>query len=91
MAAGNVETSTGDPPPARRPKRGVPEGLWQLCPGCQAMIYKKEAQRLLNTCPECDFHLYVPAQERIRQVLDEGTFEEWFELSAADRSAGVRR
>ncbi len=79
MAAGNVETSASDPPTARRPKRGVPEGLWQQCPGCQATIYKKEAQRMLNICPECDFHLYVPAQERVRQVLDEGTFEEWFD------------
>jgi acetyl-CoA carboxylase carboxyl transferase beta subunit len=27
--------------------------------------------------PKCNFHFYVPTQERIRQVLDEGTFEEW--------------
>src|SRR6478736_7400540 len=78
VAVGNIETSAADPPPPRRPKRGVPEGLWQQCPGCQATIYKKEAQRRLNTCPECDYHLYVTAQERIQQVLDEGTFEEWF-------------
>ena len=31
----------------------------------------------MGVCPECDYHWYVPAQERIRQVLDEGTFEEW--------------
>jgi acetyl-CoA carboxylase carboxyl transferase subunit beta len=73
-----TETAPGEPPQARRPKRGVPEGLWQQCPGCQATIYKKEAQRRLNTCPECDYHLYVTAQERIQHVLDEGTFEEWF-------------
>jgi acetyl-CoA carboxylase carboxyl transferase subunit beta len=63
---------------AKRPKRGVPEGLWQRCPGCQQTIFRKEAQRLLGVCPECEFHWYVPAQERIAQVLDEGTFEEWF-------------
>ena len=63
---------------AKRPKRGVPEGLWQRCPGCQQTIFRKEAQRLLGVCPECDFHWYVPAQERIVQVLDDGTFEEWF-------------
>jgi len=60
-----------------RHKRGVPEGLWQSCPGCQATIYRKEAERLLGVCPECGHHWYVPATERIRQVLDEGTFEEW--------------
>jgi acetyl-CoA carboxylase carboxyl transferase subunit beta len=77
VAIGKLEPST-EPPAARRPKRGVPEGLWLQCPGCQATIYKKEAERQLNTCPECDFHLYITAQERIRQVLDDGTFEEWF-------------
>jgi acetyl-CoA carboxylase carboxyl transferase subunit beta len=31
----------------------------------------------LNVCPECGYHEKVLATERIRQVLDEGTFEEW--------------
>jgi acetyl-CoA carboxylase carboxyl transferase subunit beta len=61
----------------RRSKRGVPEGLWQRCPGCHAAIFRKEAEARLWVCPECDYHLYVSAQERIRQVLDEGTFSEW--------------
>ena len=61
----------------KRPKRGVPEGLWQRCPGCQAAIFRKEAEKRLGICPECDHHFYVSASERIRQVLDDGTFEEW--------------
>ena len=60
-----------------RPKRGVPEGLWQRCPGCQQTIFRKEAEKRLGVCPECDYHWYVSARERIDQVLDEGTFEEW--------------
>jgi acetyl-CoA carboxylase carboxyl transferase subunit beta len=61
----------------KRPKRGVPEGLWKRCPGCQGTIFRKEAEKLLGVCPECDYHWYVPARQRIVQVLDEGTFEEW--------------
>jgi len=61
----------------KRPKRGVPEGLWKRCPGCQATIFRKEAEKRLGVCPECEYHWYVPARERIAQVLDEGTFEEW--------------
>ena len=57
-------------------KRGVPEGLWKKCPGCGASIYVKEAARRLGVCPECDYHLYVSATQRIEQVLDAGTFEE---------------
>ncbi|MCA9151568.1 MAG: acetyl-CoA carboxylase carboxyltransferase subunit beta [Planctomycetales bacterium] len=61
----------------KRPKRGVPEGLWQRCPGCQAAIFREEAEKRLNRCPECDYHFYVSARDRIAQVLDEGSFEEW--------------
>ncbi len=61
----------------KRPKRGVPEGLWQRCPGCQNAIFRKEAEKRQNVCPECGYHFYVSARERIEQVLDEGTFEEW--------------
>jgi acetyl-CoA carboxylase carboxyl transferase subunit beta len=61
----------------KRPKRGVPEGLWKRCPGCQQTIFRKEAEKRLGVCPECDYHWYVSAQERIKQVLDEGTFDEW--------------
>ena len=58
-------------------KRGVPEGLWVRCPGCQATIFRKEANRRLGTCPECNYHWTISAQERIEQILDKGTFEEW--------------
>jgi acetyl-CoA carboxylase carboxyl transferase subunit beta len=61
----------------KRPKRGVPKGLWIRCPGCQQTIFRKEAEKRLGVCPECDYHWYVSAQQRIDQVLDEGTFEEW--------------
>lgn len=66
-------------------KRGVPEGLWVKCPGCNNTIYRKEAERLQNVCPKCQYHFYVSAQQRIAQVLDEGTFEQWdAELRSTD-------
>ena len=61
----------------KREKRGVPEGLWMQCPGCSELIFREEAARRLNVCPQCEHHFYVSAPERIAQVLDEGTFEEW--------------
>lgn len=63
-------------PAAPRAKRGVPEGLWLKCGGCGATIYRKEAEDLQNVCPQCDFHWYVSAAQRIEQILDTGTFEE---------------
>ena len=71
------ELTTTRVPSMRRPKRGVPEGLWLRCPGCQAAIFRQESEDRLNVCPECDYHFTVSAKDRIRHVLDEGTFEEW--------------
>ena len=78
-APGDSPAAPATPAAARgpRPKRGVPEGLWLKCEGCRATIYRKEAEELLNVCPQCGFHWYVSAAERITQLLDPGTFEEW--------------
>ncbi len=73
----NNSDSSGWKNSAKRPKRGVPEGLWRRCPGCQETIFRKEAEKRLGVCPECDYHWYVSAGTRIEQVLDEGTFEQW--------------
>ena len=61
-------------------KRGVPEGLWLRCPGCGATVFRKQVNKGLGICPEanCDHHFYVPARERIQQLLDKDSFEEWF-------------
>src|SRR5437588_8082235 len=59
-------------------KRGVPEGLWIKCPQCKATVFRKEAESRLNVCPECEYHFYLPARDRIAQLLDEESFEEWF-------------
>jgi acetyl-CoA carboxylase carboxyl transferase subunit beta len=68
-----------------QPKRGIPEGLWIQCQRCKATIFRKEAQARFNVCTECDYHFYLPAQDRIRQLLDEDSFEEWFtELRPCD-------
>lgn len=61
-----------------RKKRGVPEGLWIRCDACSATIFRKHLNKNFRLCPECGHHFYVSAQDRIAQLLDEGSFEEWF-------------
>ncbi|RLT15412.1 MAG: acetyl-CoA carboxylase carboxyltransferase subunit beta [Planctomycetota bacterium] len=58
-------------------QKKVPEGLWTKCPQCHAVLYRKELERNLSVCPQCDHHFIITARERINQILDEGTFEEW--------------
>ena len=61
-----------------RPKRGIPEGLWTQCPQCSATLFRKELEDRLNVCPECQHHFKVSAGDRIKQLLDPDSFEEWF-------------
>jgi acetyl-CoA carboxylase carboxyl transferase subunit beta len=61
-----------------RPKRGVPEGLWLRCPQCKSAIFRPTAEERLNVCTECEYHFYLPAADRIAQLLDKDSFEEWF-------------
>jgi acetyl-CoA carboxylase carboxyl transferase subunit beta len=56
----------------------VPEGVWMRCDGCHATLFRKEVERNLNVCPQCDHHFTVAAAERIAQLLDPETFEEWY-------------
>lgn len=71
----DVETWVGH---VKRRKRGVPEGLWVRCDGCKATVFRKQVEQHLGVCPECGHHFYISAETRIRQLIDEDSFEEWF-------------
>ncbi len=61
-----------------RPKaRGIPEGLWVKCPACKATVFRKDVATRLNCCPECDHHFTNSARDRLTQLLDADSFEEW--------------
>src|SRR5882672_10169755 len=63
----------------------VPEGLWVKCPACEAVLYRTDLENNLFVCPKCNFHVRVPARERIEQLLDpEGRFEIGSEVVPVD-------
>jgi len=55
----------------------VPDGLWIKCESCSEILYKKELQRSLWTCPKCNFHFRIPARRYIGLLLDDGKIEEF--------------
>src|SRR5205823_455044 len=77
---------------ARRPPSPAPRGAsalsvaaspqaaeasaWVKCPACDAFVYAKRLVRNLKVCPECNHHFRLPAQERLTQLLDPGSFED---------------
>ena len=66
-------------------KRELPGGLWIKCPNCDATVYKKAVDESNQVCPECRFHFNITPDERIRLLLDEGSFQEmWTELLSTD-------
>jgi acetyl-CoA carboxylase carboxyl transferase subunit beta len=53
-------------------KRSVPEGLWEKCDGCGAVLYRQELEENLEVCPKCAFHMPIRARARLRAFLDGG-------------------
>src|SRR3990167_7164717 len=57
-------------------RKGVPEGIWVKCLGCDTILYRTELVRNLSVCINCNHHHRITARERIAQFLDEGWQEE---------------
>jgi len=54
-------------------KRSVPEGLWEKCDKCGAVLYRPELEENLEVCPKCGHHMKIRARARLAAFLDEGT------------------
>ncbi len=68
-----------------RKKKEMPSGLWIRCPGCENSQYKRLVEERHQVCPECNYHFEISAQERVRLLLDEESFEEKYaDLSPTD-------
>ena len=52
--------------------------LWTKCVHCDAQLLKKDIEDNQMVCPVCDYHFRVNARTRIKQLFDEGSFEELF-------------
>ena len=51
-------------------------GKWVKCDNCKEIIYKDDLHDNLSVCPNCGKHFRLSARRRIKQIADEGTFEE---------------
>ena len=59
-------------------KGKVPEGVWEKCEGCAAVLYRPELERNLEVCPQCGHHHAIGARKRLLAFFDEGSTEELF-------------
>jgi len=66
-------------------KVDIKKELWIKCEKCGKLVYTKKLEENLRVCPECSFHFRMPAGERIKSLIDEGTFtEKWEDMISCD-------
>lgn len=66
-------------------KSDIPEGLWERCNACGAMVWGQKVEENLGVCPECGAHHRLRARVRVQQLADPETFEEMLsDLRPAD-------
>ena len=66
-------------------KGKVPEGVWEKCSGCGAVLYRPELERNLMVCPKCSHHHYISARDRLASLFDENSAQElWANLEPTD-------
>jgi acetyl-CoA carboxylase carboxyl transferase subunit beta len=64
------------PDVAVKTKRSVPSGLFQKCDECGAPLPTEKVKEALWCCPQCGHHFVLPTEERIKLVVDAGSFAE---------------
>lgn len=57
-------------------KSDMPEGLWNKCPSCGAIIDEITLKQRHRVCTKCDHHFTLTSQERVEMMLDPDSFEE---------------
>lgn len=58
-------------------KKDIPTGLWTKCPRTGEIIYNKELEQNWMVVAKSGYHFPLSAPQRIRLLIDEGSFEEW--------------
>ena len=51
-------------------------GKWVKCDSCKEILYKEDVHKNFSVCPNCGKHFRISARRRIKQIADDGTFEE---------------
>ncbi len=52
------------------------ENLWEKCTACNQMVFHRELKEQQFVCPNCDFHMQMPIENRLESIFDDKKFEE---------------
>ena len=66
-------------------KKNIPDGLWEKCPSCDEILFKRELAKVMWVCQKCQYHFRIKADEYLNILLNDGSFEEFNrEFKSAD-------
>lgn len=54
--------------------RDVPDNLWIKCGGCGEMIFHRNLEENQQVCPNCQHHLRIGAETRMKMLFDDDSF-----------------
>ncbi|MEM6604682.1 MAG: acetyl-CoA carboxylase, carboxyltransferase subunit beta, partial [Pseudomonadota bacterium] len=67
-------------------RSAIPEGVWDKCVKCEAVLWRPDLERNALVCPKCDHHMRLPARKRLDLFLDQDGREEVFgDIEPIDR------
>jgi len=61
------------PPEERRVRT---EGMWDKCPSCRKIIWRKDLEANWQVCPKCEHHFKLSAAKRLELLLDDAHWTE---------------
>jgi len=72
-----VETSTSD-------KKETPDGIWHQCSSCKKAVLVTEIKANLYTCPNCNYHEKIDADDYFETIFEPNYEELFAELRPVD-------
>jgi acetyl-CoA carboxylase carboxyl transferase subunit beta len=64
-----------EPSIQQKQEREIADGLWTKCQACGVLAYTKDLKANQLVCSECNHHMFVDSDERIRQSIDANTWK----------------
>lgn len=60
---------------AKKNASQTPLGFWKKCTSCGEILQVSKLEETLHVCPYCDHHFRFSSQDRLKLLVDEGSFE----------------
>ena len=57
-------------------QKEIADDLWLKCPNCGKLLFTKELKKIWYVCPECDYHLRLFLDKRLKMLFDNGVYTE---------------